>query len=137
MELQEKYKARYKGRKGRKKLQAILDETARLRAETGNYYAEYEEMQLIDSLLPDPAVKLYFTKYYRDLDRMWSGVETYGFLRLCGKWIRQNQIEELTQPDIDAMLESLLPSWEWTMLTEPPAEEPAAVNAGRPAGKQK
>ena len=125
MELQEKYKARYKGRKGRKKLQAIYDEIDRLRAETGNYYDQYEEMQLIDSLLPDPQVRLYFTKYYRDLDRIWNGVETYGFLRLCGKWIRQNEVEELTQPDIDAMLESLLPAREWKLLTDPPAEDAA------------
>ena len=123
MELQEKYKVRYKGRKGRKRLQEILDETARLRADTGNLYDEYEEMQLLDSRMPDPEVKLYFTRYLRDLDAMWSGTMTYGFLRLCGKWIRHHQIEELTQPDIDEMLERLLPSKVWIQLTNPPTQE--------------
>lgn len=119
MELQERYKAKYKGRKGRKKLKAIYDEISRLRTETGNRYDDYEEMQLIESRIFDPQMQLYFLRYYRDLDRIWSGVETYGFLRLCGKWIRQKGIEELTQPDIDEMIESLLPTKEWKLLTEP------------------
>ena len=40
---------------------------------------------------------LYFLKYLRDLDAMWHGVQTYGFLRLCGKWVRQKKIDEATQ----------------------------------------
>ena len=125
MELQEKYQAKYKGRKGRKKLQAINDEIDRLRAETGHRYDDYEEMKVIESTLPDPELRLYFMKYYRDLDQLWGGVETYGFLRLCGKWIRQKQIEEFEQPEIDEMLENLLPSWEWSQLIHPLDEEPA------------
>lgn len=117
MELQEKYQARYKGRKGRKQLQALMDEIQRALSDTGNYYDDYEEMQFILQRLPDPVVRLYFLKYFRDLDAMWHGVQTYGFLRLCGKWIRQKMIEELTQPDVDAMLESLLPGKEWQALT--------------------
>lgn len=122
-ELQEKYKTRYKGRKGRKQLKALLDEIDHVYGETGNLYRDYEEMQLLESMLPDPVVKLYFAKYFRDLNAMWSGVETYGFLRLCGKWIRTNGVQELTQPDVDQMLESLLPSKEWNQLVQPPAQE--------------
>ena len=122
-ELQEKYKTRYKGRKGRKQLKALLDEIDHVYGETGNLYRDYEEMQLLESMLPDPVVKLYFAKYFRDLNAMWSGVETYGFLRLCGKWIRTNGVQELTQPDVDQMLESLLPSQEWNQLVQPPAQE--------------
>lgn len=123
MELQEKYKIRYKGRKGRKKLQAIEEEIERLHKETGGRYDDYEELKLVESMLPDPEVRLYFLKYYSDLDRMWGGVETYGFLRLCGKWIRHNNVSELSQPDVDAMLESLLPSQEWEQLTQPLAQD--------------
>ncbi len=122
-ELQEKYKTRYKGRKGRKQLKALLDEIDHVYGETGNLYRDYEEMQLLESMLPDPVVKLYFAKYFRDLNAMWSGVETYGFLRLCGKWIRTNGVQELTQPDVDQMLESLLPSQEWNQLVQPSAQE--------------
>ena len=122
-ELQEKYKTRYKGRKGRKQLKALLDEIDHVYGETGNLYRDYEEMQLLESMLPDPVVKLYLAKYFRDLNAMWSGVETYGFLRLCGKWIRTNGVQELTQPDVDQMLESLLPSKEWNQLVQPPAQE--------------
>ena len=89
---------------------------------TGNVYDGYEEMQKLESLLPDPEVRLYFLKYLRDLDAMWHGVQTYGFLRLCGKWVRQKKIEELNQPEVDAMLESLLPSKEWKHLTEGPKQ---------------
>ena len=117
-ELQEKYKARYKGRKGRKQLQAINDEITRVYQETGNAYENYEEMRLIEDILQDPVVRLYFAKLFRDLNAMWSGVESYGFLRLCGKWIRSNEIEELLQPDVDRMMESLLPSGEWKQLTQ-------------------
>lgn len=129
-QLPEKYQARYKGRKGRKKLQAIYEEIDRIQKETGNYYDQYEEMRLLESVLWDPQVRLYFMKYYRDLDAMWSGVETYGFLRLCGKWIRQNQVEELIQPDVDQMLESLLPTREWKELTQPP-ELPSVPQGNR------
>ena len=122
-ELQEKYKTRYKGRKGRKQLKALLDEIDHVYGETGNLYRDYEEMQLLESMLPDPVVKLYFAKYFRDLNAMWSGVENYGFLRLCGKWIRTNGVQELTQPDVDQMLESLLPSQEWNQLVQPSAQE--------------
>lgn len=111
--LQEKYREQYKGRKGRKQLQAIMDEIDQIYGQTGNRYQDYEEMQLVRSLLPDPQVQLYFAKCYRDLDAAWSGVETYGFLRLCGKWIRANGIEELTRQEVDRMLENLLPSTQW------------------------
>ena len=119
MELQEKYRLRYKGRKGRKRLQEIETEIQRLLGETGNRYDATEEMQLLESLLPDPEVRLYFTKRYRDLDKLWSGTLTSGFLRLCGKWIRQKQIEEFDREQIDQMMESLLPSWQWEELTQP------------------
>ena len=122
MELQEKYKIRYKGRKGRKRLQEIEDQIRQMHQDTGNVYDGYEEMQKLESLLPDPEVRLYFLKYLRDLDAMWHGVQTYGFLRLCGKWVRQKKIEELNQPEVDAMLESLLPSKEWKHLTEGPRQ---------------
>ena len=128
-ELQDKYKARYKGRKGRKKLQAIQSEIDGIHRQMGRFYTEYEEMKQIEELLQDPVVHLYFMKYLRDLDAMWSGVETYGLLRLCGKWIRQNQLDELTQPDVDQMLESLLPTGEWETLTQPLA--PAAGKDGK------
>ena len=59
MELQEKYRLRYKGRKGRKRLQEIETEIQRLLGETGNRYDATEEMQLLESLLPDPEVRLY------------------------------------------------------------------------------
>ena len=122
MELQEKYKIRYKGRKGRKRLQEIEDQIQQMHRDTGNVYDGYEEMQKLESLLPDPEVRLYFLKYLRDLDAMWHGVQTYGFLRLCGKWVRQKKIDELNQPEVDAMLESLLPSKEWKQLTEGPKQ---------------
>ncbi len=123
MELQEKYQIRYKGRKGRKRLQEIEGQIGQMLRDTGNIYDESEEMQNLDKLLPDPEVRLYFLKYFRDLDALWHGVQTYGFLRLCGKWVRQKGIEELNQPEIDAMLESLLPSKEWKYLTEGPGQE--------------
>lgn len=119
MEWQEQYRLRYKGRKGRKQLQAITAQIEALQQETGNVYETYEEWQFLMDRLPDPEIRLYFMKYYRDLNAMWQGVQTYGLLRLAGKWIRQKQIEELTQPDIDEMLESLLPAREWTALTQP------------------
>ena len=53
MELQEKYQVRYKGRKGRKKLQAIEEEIQRLRQETGGRYDGYEEMKLVDEVTDD------------------------------------------------------------------------------------
>ncbi len=135
-ELQERFQARYKGRKGRKRLQEIYASIDEMHRDMGNRYDQYEEMAALEALLPDPEVRLYFMKYLRDLDAMWSGVQTYGLLRLCGKWVRQKQIEELTQPEVDAMLEGLLPSKEWKLLTEGPAEGgpgKAAVNAAEGA----
>ena len=52
MELQEKYKIRYKGRKGRKRLQEIEDQIRQMHQDTGNVYDGYEEMQKLESLLP-------------------------------------------------------------------------------------
>ena len=75
MELQEKYKIRYKGRKGRKKLQAIEEEIERLHRETGGRYDDYEELKLLESMLPDPEVRLYFLKYYSDLELDTDGSE--------------------------------------------------------------
>ena len=116
-ELQERYQARYKGRKGRKRLQEICDSIDRMHSELGNRYDGYEELQFLEEKLPDPEVKLYFLKYLRDLDQMWRGTMTYGLLRLCADWVRGYQVEELSQPDVDSMLENLLPSEEWEKLT--------------------
>lgn len=132
-ELQEKYQERYKGRKGRKRLQEINAAIEQLRRDTGNLYDETEEMKEIDSCLPDPEVKMYFLRVFRDLDAIWSGVETFGFLRLCGKWIRFRKIEELTRENIEEMLESILPSGDLQRLRE--AAAPSAAQPDAKAGK--
>ena len=118
IEVSEKYQQRDKGRKGRKRLQEIAGQIEQMHRDLGNLYDGYEEMQKLESLLPDPEVRLYFLRYLKDLDAIWSGVETYGLLRLCGKWTRQHKVEELQQLDVDSMLESLLPSKEWKQHTE-------------------
>lgn len=134
VELQERFQARYKGRKGRKRLKEVQESIEQMHRETGGWYDDTEEMKGLEDLMPDPEVRLYFLKYFRDLDAMWNGVESYGFLRLCGKWTRQNQVLELDQPNIDAMLESILPSKEWKLLTEGPEPEQGPAAPGTPAG---
>ena len=121
-ELQEKLQLKYKGRKGRKKLQEIEAALAQIRQQMGNVYDDCPEMKLLESCMPDPELQLYFMNYLRELDAMWHGVETYGLLRLCAGWIRKYEATELAQPDVDDMLESLLHSGEWKQLVRPAQE---------------
>lgn len=117
-ELQEKYQQRYKGRKGQKKLREINERIDQICADTIERYDAYQEMDQIRGHLQDPEVLLYFTECYQKLDMIWSGALNAGLLRLCGKWIRSRNIEEMTAGDVDEMLRELLPSDDWRRLKE-------------------
>lgn len=121
-ELQEKYQIKYKGRKGRKRLQEIEGALNQIRQGMGNVYDDCEEMRLLETCMPDPELLLYFMRYLGELDAFWHGAETYGLLRLCAAWVREHEAAELSQPDVDDMLESLLPSAEWGRLVRPAQE---------------
>ena len=79
IEVSEKYQQRYKGRKGRKRLQEIAGQIEQMHRDLGNLYDGYEEMQKLESLLPDPEVRLYpevksavyYTKGHNPEPRLW------------------------------------------------------------------
>ena len=81
-ELQENLQLKYKGRKGRKKLQEIQAALTQIRQQMGNVYDNCPEMQLLEGCMPDPELQLYFMKYLRELDAMpdWPGLIPGGLL---------------------------------------------------------
>ena len=117
---------RFKGRKGQKRLREINADIDRRLGETEQRYLQTEEMQAIMAVLGDVLVKQYFVTAYHALVRSWHGMKTYGFLRLCRRWIAAKKITELTRSDVDGMLQDILPQADLETVRQamsPPAED--------------
>lgn len=106
----------FKGRKGQKRLRELNGRIEQLLQATEPQYAGSPEMSYILRSLPDPYVRLYFAEAYHKLDRYWSGMKDYGFLRLCQWWIGQQKLTELNRAEVDAMLDRILPAVERQMI---------------------
>ncbi|MBQ6402097.1 MAG: hypothetical protein IJI20_07430 [Firmicutes bacterium] len=106
----------FKGRKGQKRLREINGRIDQLLQATEPQYIDSEELSYILRSLPDPLVRLYFAEAYNKLDRYWSGMKDYGFLRLCQWWISRNNLTELNRAQVDAMFNRILPAMERQMI---------------------
>ena len=127
----------FKGRKGQKRLRELNERIDRILGETNERYQSSDEMSFILRSMPDPMVRLWFVSAYRVLDRHWGGIKDYGFLRLCQRWIQRKRLEEMSRPEAETMLSTILPAHEMQKVRERLAAEQEEEGQGGKSKRKK
>ena len=100
----------FKGRKGRKKLEALDQQIQRISEEFENRYMHTREMKYIsENVSWSRTSRLVFLMGQRLVYHRWRGLRDYGFIRLCAQWLETNRISEPTPEQVVDMMEDVLP----------------------------
>jgi len=109
----------YDGRRGQKRLRAIEKQIAKVSTEFDSIYIDSPEMIFLnDEVRWEGSARLLFTLAMRNINYMWEGTRDYGFIRLCSKWICDNDVPVMTRDDVEDMLRDIMPLKMYTALEE-------------------
>lgn len=100
----------FKGRKGRKKLEALEQQIAKISDEFDNRYKDTREMKyLADEIKWLKTSYLVFLMGQKLVYFRWKGLRDYGFIRLCARWLADREITEPSPEQVVDMMEDVLP----------------------------
>ena len=99
----------YEGRKGQKRYKVIEKHIEKIRSEIQNEYEDSPEMVFLEEQVRwEGTAMLVFYMAFRKVHFMWNGLRDYGYLRLCCRWIRENNLETVESSDAAAMVKSII-----------------------------
>lgn len=100
----------FKGRKGKKKLEALELQIKKISDEFDNKYMHTREMKYINEEVKWNRVsRLVFLMGERLVYFRYKGLRDYGFIRECAQWLENNKVREPQPEQVIEMLESVLP----------------------------
>lgn len=100
----------FKGRKGRKKLEALEQQITKISEEFDNRYKDTREMKyLSDDIKWLKTSYLVFLMGQKLVYFKWKGLRDYGFIRLCAQWLANREIKEPTPEQVVDMMQDVLP----------------------------
>ncbi|MBQ0078474.1 MAG: hypothetical protein KBS66_01100 [Eubacterium sp.] len=100
----------FKGRKGRKKLEALEQQIKKISDEFDNKYMHTREMKYLNEDIKWTKVsRLVFLMGERLVYFRYKGLRDYGFIRECAQWLESNRITQPEPEQVIQMLESVLP----------------------------
>lgn len=101
----------YEGRKAQKRMKALERQIEKVRKEVKTGYEGRPELTFLEEDIRwDDTAELIFAIALRNVHFRWDGLRDYGFIRLCGKWIREREMKELRDSDVASMLTAILPA---------------------------
>lgn len=100
----------FKGRKGRKKLEALEQQINKISDEFDNRYEDTREMKFLkEDIKWLKTSYLVFLMGQKLVYFKWKGLRDYGFIRLCAQWLADKGIEEPAPEQVVDMLRDVLP----------------------------
>lgn len=100
----------FEGRRGSKRLKAIERQLEKVLSEFENDYENTPEMHFLqENIRWEGTAELIFAMAMRNVHFTWDGVRDYGFLRLCMRWIEEENINTMTPKSVATMTRSILP----------------------------
>ena len=100
----------FEGRRGNKRLKAIEKHKEKVLSEFTTEYENSPEMRFLrEDIGWEGTAELVFVMAMRNVHFTWNGLRDYGFLRLCRKWVEENQLTAMTPKTAAAMTRSILP----------------------------
>ena len=100
----------FKGRKGKKKLEALEQQIATISDEFDNRYKDTREMKyLSDEIRWMKTSYLVFLMGQKLVYFKWKGLRDYGFIRLCAQWLASRGITEPAPEQVVDMMQDVLP----------------------------
>ena len=97
-------------RRGSKRLKAIEKQKQQIYGEFQNAYEDSQEMKFLkEAVRWEGTAELLFAMAIRNVHFAWKGLRDYGFLRLCKKWIEENDETVMTPEAVMAMTKTILP----------------------------
>lgn len=100
----------FEGRRGSKRLKAIERQLEKVLSEFENDYENTPEMHFLqENIRWEGTAELIFAMAMRNVHFAWDGVRDYGFLRLCMRWIEEENINTMTPKSVATMTRSILP----------------------------
>lgn len=100
----------FEGRRGSKRLKAIERQLEKVLSEFENDYENTPEMHFLQEKVRwEGTAELIFAMAMRNVHFTWDGVRDYGFLRLCMRWIEEENINTMTPKSVATMTRSILP----------------------------
>lgn len=100
----------FEGRRGSKRLKAIERQLEKVLSEFENDYENTPEMHFLqENIRWEGTAELIFAMAMRNVHFTWDGVRDYGFLRLCMRWIEEENINTMTPKAVATMTRSILP----------------------------
>lgn len=100
----------FEGRRGSKRLKAIERQLEKVLSEFENDYENTPEMHFLqENIRWEGTAELIFAMAMRNVHFTWDGVRDYGFLRLCMRWIEEENINIMTPKSVATMTRSILP----------------------------
>lgn len=100
----------FEGRRGSKRLKAIERQLEKVLSEFENDYEDTPEMHFLqENVRWEGTAELIFAMAMRNVHFTWDGVRDYGFLRLCVRWIEEENMNIMTPKSVATMTRSILP----------------------------
>ena len=100
----------YEGLRGHRRVKTLEKQIERISEEFDIRYADTPEMIFLEeSVQWEGPSRLIFRMAQRNVHFKWNGLRDYGFIRLCKKWITDNEITTLSAKAAGAMIRSILP----------------------------
>lgn len=100
----------FKGRKGKKKREAIENEIVKLSEEFENRYLHTREMKYIEQNVTWMITsRLVFLMGQRLVYFRYKGLRDYGFIRLCANWFERTGIDNPNPEQVVNMMMEILP----------------------------
>ncbi len=100
----------YDGLRGHRRVKTLEKHIERISEEFATQYADTPEMVFLEeSIQWEGPSKLIFLMAQRNVHFAWNGLRDYGFIRLCKKWIIDNEITVLSAKAAGTMIRSILP----------------------------
>lgn len=100
----------FEGRRGNKRLKAIERQLEKVRSEFETDYENTPEMRFLNEEVRwEGTAELIFAMALRNVHFTWDGLRDYGFLRLCTKWIKEEEINVMIPKLVAVMTRSILP----------------------------
>ena len=100
----------FEGRRGSKRLKAIEKQKQQIYGEFQNEYENSQEMKFLkEAVRWEGTAELLFAMAIRDVHFAWNGLRDFGFLRLCKKWIEEQEETVMTPEAVTEMTKAILP----------------------------
>ena len=100
----------YDGLRVHRRVKSLEKQIERICEEFDTQYADTPEMVFLEEAVQwEGPSKLIFLMAQRNVHFAWNGLRDYGFIRLCKKWITDNEITALSPKAAGTMIRSILP----------------------------